>query len=78
MCKNIKYANSTHKNYLLNFIKITSILFKVIIKNHLFFMLRIVSKTKSIKISDITHNKNIYLLMNKNCVLKNKYYCYNK
>lgn len=59
MCKNIKYANSTHKNYLINFIKYINNIIKVIYKYICFLMLLIVIKIKNIKNSDIIYNKNI-------------------
>lgn len=59
MCKNIKYANSTHKNYLINFIKYINNIIKAIYKYICFLMLLIVIKIKSIKNSDIIYNKNI-------------------
>lgn len=59
MCKNIKYANSTHKNYLINFIKYINNIIKAICKYICFLMLLIVIKIKNIKNSDIIYNKNI-------------------
>lgn len=59
MCKNIKYANSTHKNYLINFIKYINNIIKAIYKYICFLMLLIVIKIKNIKNSDIIYNKNI-------------------